>query len=121
MYEEACAYWYKQCDYYGHDGDRPTNIQKRLQAILGAVDFETATIALEKTKAAALMSLLAAWTRNEIPGPDEPDNWEKKGRRATSVAKMLDKKDDIEGARSQYDRAEECFKRAEELRKKKHA
>jgi hypothetical protein len=118
LYNEAVAYWKENCAYYGSDGNRPPNVQKRMQAILGAVDLETAETALQKAKGTCLMSLLAAWCRNQIPGPDSWENWEKKAKNALSLSKMLEKKDNMPAARSQYIKYEEYLEKAEALKKK---
>lgn len=120
LYDEACAYWDEQCEYYGdEEAIKPLNIQARLQAILGAVDLEMANLSFKKAQGAIQMSLLASWSRKDISGPNEPLNWLRKAAKAESLAKMLDSKDDVEGARTQYIRAEECRERAAAAKKEK--
>lgn len=115
LYEEASRYWYEQADYYGADGDRPWHVQKRLQAILGAVDLETAQAAVAKAKDVCFIHLLAEWEKKNISGPDRSSNWEKIGKKALNTAKMLESKGDLKGAESQKKRAEQCFLRAQAL------
>jgi len=109
MYQESCAYWLSQSVYYGYDGDKPLNVVKRLQAILGAPDEEKAQEALRKARGAIEMSLLAAWGSKRIPGPNLPETWEKKAKQQENLAKMLEKK-------GQPDQADERLRQAEEFR-----
>ena len=120
LYNKACSIWDEQCEYYGHDGDRPMHVVRRLQAILGAVDLETAQAAAKKAEEVMFMCLMNLLAKHRIPGPDDPLNWEKRGKNAQSLAKMLESKDDIAGARSQFIRAEECFAKAASLKKRKN-
>ena len=117
LYQDVCLYWKTQAKYYGWTGDHPENIERRLQSILGAVDLETAEEAHRKTRGAMQFTFLAAWANSRIPGPDLPENWEKKAKRAESLAKMLDAKDDVEGAKRQYRKMEEYQERADKLQR----
>ena len=113
MREEALAYFRSEATYYGHGMVPPFNVAARVEGILGAVDLESARVALQKAKSAGLMSLLAAWATKKIPGPDTSENWMKKTREAEALAKMLESKGNLGLARSQYDRADEFRARAE--------
>ena len=75
MREEALAYFRSEATYYGHGMVPPFNVAARVEGILGAVDLESARVALQKAKSAGLMSLLAAWATKKIPGPDTSENW----------------------------------------------
>lgn len=117
MLQEAVGYWDAQSKYYGWTEAVPPNVAKRLAGITAAVDLETAQKASEKAKGAIQSALLAAWAGKKIPGPDLPENWEGKAKKAESLAKWLDSIDNLTGAKQQYRKAEEYRERADKLRK----
>ena len=114
---EVKAHWDELGDYYGFDEDRPPHIVNRICAMHVAVDLESAETAFGRIKQAMLIHILAQWAKGKADGPDKAETWEKKAKQAESLAKMLEKKDDIEGARKQYIRADGFRERAERMAK----
>ena len=116
LYDEARSHWEDLCSYYGADDslDMGLHVQKRMQAILGAVDLETATTALARSKAASLMAVLYLWAERRIPGPDRYLTWVRQAKRAETLAKMLDAKGQPDAAARQRQRAGEFWDKAED-------
>ena len=116
-YQEMCNYWTSQCDYYGQeDTTRPSSLERRFQAILGAIDLEKLRDAQCRAESSIGLFLLAAWAAHRIPGPNVPSTWEKMAKRAESVAKMLEKKGQAVQAQAQRDQAERYRAKAAALK-----
>jgi hypothetical protein len=111
------SYWKDQCDYYGADDyEKPVHVEKRIQAVIGAVDLETADQAATKAKSVIEMHLLARWAAHRIPGPESYEACVKIAKKAESLAKFLESKDLDDQAATQYRRADEAWEKAKTIK-----
>jgi hypothetical protein len=116
LYQELEDHWLEQAEHYGYSDDRPENVTARMQAVLGAVDLETAYRAVQKAKATMQIMILGAWARGRIAGPVTERSLEQRVRRAESLAEMLEKKGEIDAALRQLDRADQLRAQLQEIK-----
>jgi hypothetical protein len=117
IYKALEVHWEEQAEHYGWDDpDRPEVVVKRMQAVLGAVDRETAALADQKARMTIQTMILGAWARGKIPGPTTEISVERQVKRAESLAQMLEKKGQLEAAERQWARASQLRLQLEEIR-----
>jgi hypothetical protein len=116
LYRGVDDYWDEICEHYGYEDEKPENLVRKMQAILGAVDAETAHAAEKKARDCALIMVLGAWAKGKIPGPTTERSVEQRVKRAESLAQMLEKKGQQEAADRQWDRASKLRLQLEEIR-----
>jgi hypothetical protein len=121
LYREVEDYWIDQADYYGYGNgdlaDRPDNVVTRMQAILGAVDKETAKAAVKRAKDCIQTMILGAWARGKIDGPLTERSLEKRIKRAESLVQMLKDKGQHEAAQRQSERVADLKNQLSDLTK----
>ncbi len=117
MYRQLEEHWDTDAEHYGWDDpERPENVTRRMQAVLGAPDLETAHEAARKARDTIQIMILGAWAKGKIPGPTTERSVEQRVKRAESLAQMLEKKGQDEAAERQWARAAKLREQLEEIR-----
>lgn len=120
LYSGARDDWEQMADHYGYEDPVPDHVQRKLQAIMGAVDAETATAAVRRARDSMLTHILACWARGRITGPESVTNFERRAKKAESLARMLEEKGLDDQAATQWRRAEDLQEKALKLRRETH-
>jgi uncharacterized lipoprotein len=89
---------------------------EKIDSILDARSRMEALELSEKAMEKVRTSLIGMWARKKIPGPQTPENYEKKAKKAESLVKMQEKKGNDAAAERQRRRAHELRARAAQLR-----
>ncbi|NDC23769.1 MAG: hypothetical protein EB120_09495 [Proteobacteria bacterium] len=115
LYEAAMRQWGEMAEHYGYDKPPPENAAKAMNEILLAKDESEGLRAFQRAKEICLVSILSAWAKGRIPGPESVLNLEKRAKKAESLAKMLAEKGMDEASKGQLQRAQALRDRIKEL------
>jgi len=89
--------------------------ETKLKNILNAGTVDAAIAAGARTKTAFQIHLLSEWAKGKIEGKVTALTFQKKSAQALSLAKMFQKRGDVEAAQAQVLRSTEFERRAKEL------